>query len=146
VIFNGVSSLTTAVPVAPVTPGIFTSSGNGAGQGAVLNQDFSVNATRNPAAAGSAVMIYATGLGPTSPSFVTGQPGGTSPPNNTTETPVVSINGAPALVLFSGLAPGFAGEYQVNAIIPAGTPSGPAVSLQIQMGGRRSNTVTVAVQ
>jgi uncharacterized protein (TIGR03437 family) len=146
VIVNGVSSLTTAVQVAPVLPGIFTSTGNGTGQGSVLNQDSSVNSAQNPAAAGSAVMIYATGLGQTNPPFATGQPGGTSPPNVTVETPAVLIGGAPAQVLFSGLAPGFPGEYQVNAVIPAGTPSGAAISLQLQIGGQSSNTVSIAVR
>jgi uncharacterized protein (TIGR03437 family) len=37
-----------------------------------------------------------------------------------------------AAVLFSGLAPGTVGEYQVNALVP--------------IGGVRSNAVTIAVQ
>jgi uncharacterized protein (TIGR03437 family) len=143
VTFNGASSLAISMNVAPLTPGIFSS---GTGQGAVLNQDFSINSAQNPAPAGSAIMIYATGLGPTNPPFVTGQAGGTSPPNLTTSTPVVLINGASAQVLYSGLAPGFAGEYQVNALIPAGTRSGAAIPLLIQIGGQTRNPVPIAVQ
>ena len=38
----------------------------------------------------------------------------------TTTTPVITINGIQAQILFSGLAPGFIGLYQVNLIVPAG--------------------------
>jgi uncharacterized protein (TIGR03437 family) len=146
VIANGRSSLPTAVQLAPVTPGIFTLNQTGTGPGAVLNQDYSVNSAQNPAAAGSAIMIYATGLGPTNPPTASGQGGGISPPSLTVATPTVLINGAPAEVLYSGLAPGFPGEYQVNAVIPPGTPPGPAVPLQIKISGQASNTATIALQ
>jgi uncharacterized protein (TIGR03437 family) len=115
-------------------------------QGAVLNQDFSMNSPANPTLAGSAVMIYTTGLGATIPLSNTGQAGGTSPLSITVQTPVVLVDGAPAMVLFSGLAPGFVGLYQVNAQIPAGMPANPAVSVQIQMGGQSSNIVDIAVK
>ena len=146
VVCKGMSSLAVSAPVAPVTPGIFTQAAGGVGPGAVLNQDYSLNSAQNPAAAGSGIMIYATGLGPTNPPVATGQSGGTSPPSVTVETPAVLINGAPAQVLYSGLAPGYPGEYQVNAVIPADTPAGAAVSLQIRIGAQSSNTVTIAVR
>ena len=146
VITNGVRSLTASVPLVRDSPGIFTASASGSGQGAVLNQDYSINSAQNPAAAGSGIMIYATGLGPTNPPVSTGQGGGTSPPSVTVDQPTVLINGVAAQVLYSGLAPGFPGEYQVNAVIPAGTPPGAAVPLQIQIGGQSSNTATIAVQ
>ena len=146
VITNGVRSLTTSVPLVRDSPGIFTASSSGSGQGSVLNQDYSVNSAQNPAAAGSAIMIYATGLGPTNPPVGTGQGGGTAPPSVTVDQPTVLINGVAAQVLYSGLAPGDPGEYQVNVVIPAGTPSGAAVPLQIQIGGQSSNTASIAVQ
>jgi len=146
VVSKGRRSLAVAVPLSRVAPGVFTLGANGSGQGAVLNQDYSVNSPQNPAPAGSAIMIYATGLGPTDPPVATGQGGGTAPPNLTIEMPTVLINGSRAAVLYSGLAPGFPGEYQVNARIPAGTPSGGAISLQIQIGGESSNAVTIAVR
>jgi len=51
------------VSVAASQPGIFTLASDGVGQGAILNADFSVNSSTNPAAAGSMVAIYMTGLG-----------------------------------------------------------------------------------
>jgi hypothetical protein len=58
----------------------------------------------------------------------------------------VTIGGAPAYVIFSGLAPGFVGEYQVNALVPPNSAAGDAVSLVISTGGYTSNTVTMAVK
>jgi len=52
----------------------------------------------------------------------------------------------PASVMFSGLAPGFVGLYQVNAQVPAGAPAGPSVPVVVSMGGVDSNTVTIALQ
>jgi uncharacterized protein (TIGR03437 family) len=58
----------------------------------------------------------------------------------------VIIGGAQATVLFSGLAPGSVGEYQVNALVPAGASKGDAVPLVIRVGDAVSNTATIAVQ
>jgi uncharacterized protein (TIGR03437 family) len=56
------------------------------------------------------------------------------------------IGNAPAKVQFSGLAPGYAGLYQVNAEVPAEAARGVAVSVTILVGEVASNTVTIAVQ
>jgi uncharacterized protein (TIGR03437 family) len=56
------------------------------------------------------------------------------------------VGGAGSNVLFSGLTSGFPGVYQVNFVIPQ-VASGPAVPLQIQMGGITTpNTTNIAVQ
>jgi len=145
VVSGGINSLQATVNIAPAGPGIFTSTSNGTGQGAVLNQDYSANSAQNPAAAGSVIQIFATGLGLTNPQLAAGQPGSASPLNMTVNTPVVIIDGVPGQVSFSGLAPGFVGLYQVNVQVPAGTPSG-AATLQIQINGQTSNTATVAIR
>jgi uncharacterized protein (TIGR03437 family) len=49
-------------------------------------------------------------------------------------------------VSFSGLAPGAVGLYQVNVEVAAATPSGGQVALKLTIGGKESNTVTVAVE
>ena len=135
------------VRVAPAAPGIFTAVAGGRGPGAVLNEDFSPNSAENPAAVGSVVQIFATGLGPTDAPLATGQPGASSPPFNLTAmVPVVAIGGASAEVLSSGMAPGFVGLYQVNARVPTGAPAGDEVLLEIKIGGSSSNTVTLAVR
>ena len=145
VISSGVTSLAAAVKMAPEIPGIFTATPGGTGQAAALNQDNSPNSAQNPAAAGSVIQIFATGLGVTNPAAATGQAGASSLPlNQTVSTPVVTIANQPATVSFSGLAPGFVGLYQVNAQVPAGLSGN--VSLQIQINEQSSNTATIAVR
>ena len=61
--------------VSAAAPGVFTANQSGSGQAAVLNQDFTVNSSSNPAPAGSIVSIYGTGQGQVSPA-VTGRVGG----------------------------------------------------------------------
>jgi hypothetical protein len=51
------------VTVVVADPGIFTLSSQGGGQGAILNQDSSVNKVGNEEIAGNIVSIYMTGLG-----------------------------------------------------------------------------------
>jgi hypothetical protein len=46
---------------------------------------------------------------------------------------------------FAGLAPGFVGLNQVNVRLPADLPQGCHVSLQLQVAGQVSNTVTLSV-
>ena len=76
---------------------------------------------------GQVATIWATGLG-----AVTNQPGtGLAAPISPLATvlapPTVTIGSGTALVSFAGLAPNFAGLYQVNVTIPAGVASGDAV-------------------
>ena len=144
---NSVRSQSVTVNVAPELPGIFTIPAGGTGQGVVLNQDFSFNTPQNPATVGSVIQIYATGLGASVPSVPSGQSAPSAPLSRTIATPVVLIGGVAATRIdFSGLTPGTAGGYQVNAQIPAGAPTGNAVPLQIQIGSRTSNTVTIAIR
>jgi uncharacterized protein (TIGR03437 family) len=51
-------------------------------------------------------------------------------------------------VVFSGVAPGLAGVYQVNVRIPEEAPVGGRVSLSIRVneGGLVSNTPTIAIE
>ncbi len=142
----GVAGPLGIVSIAAGAPGIFSIASSGAGQGAVLNQDSSPNSAANPAAQGSVVQIYCTGLGAVSPALDAGSPGLTSSPYNlTTVLPTVTIGNMNAAVQFSAVAPGFVGLYQVNAQVPMGV-SGSAVTLQITSSGQASNTVTIAVQ
>ncbi|MBI2816756.1 MAG: hypothetical protein HYX72_07435 [Acidobacteria bacterium] len=147
VVSNGVRGTAATATVASTAPGIFTSSPGGIGQGAVLNQDSSLNSPQNPAQAGSIVQIFATGLGATNPPAVSGQPAGISPLSETVVTPVVLIGGVQAEVTYSGLAPTTVGVYQINARIPAGMAAGSAVPLQVRVGSDvASNVVTLAVR
>jgi uncharacterized protein (TIGR03437 family) len=134
--------------VAATVPAIFSATQTGNGPGAILNADNSPNGPSHPAAAGSIVQIFATGEG-LSQDAVTGSVTPAQPPFRTPLAPVsVTIGGLSAQIVFAGEAPGLvSGILQVNAIIPAGTGSGPQVVV-LQVGGSVNNTqaITVAVQ
>jgi len=57
---NDATSTGTPVQVVPTAPSIFTLSQTGRDQGAILNQNGSVNGTSNPAAKGSIIQIFGT--------------------------------------------------------------------------------------
>ena len=139
------ASAPVTVPVAAAAPGIFTAS-SGRGQAALLNQDFSYNSATNPAALGSVVQIYLTGQGVTNPLVLTGQL--PTAPFPAPALPVTgSIGGRPARTTFTGLAPGFAGLTQVNAIVPDDVVPGDNVALTVAVGDFSTQTgVTIAVR
>ncbi len=143
VVSGGIRGAAKSVRVAPETPGIFTVPPGG--QGAIVNEDGTLNSAGNPAQSGSVVQIYAAGLGVVGPQPSSGQPAATSPLSRTKQSPLVWIGGVSAEVLYSGLAPGFVGLYQINAKIPPSAPSGSAWPLQVQIGAGSSNVVTIAI-
>jgi uncharacterized protein (TIGR03437 family) len=132
--------------LAPFSPAIFSLNSQGTGQGAILDLSYKVVDASEPAIAGSSIVqIYATGLGPVSNQPPDGYPAPAGPFSLTSATPVVTIGGATAQVLYSGLAPTLVGVYQINALVPAGAATGVAVPVSISIGTVASNTVTMAV-
>lgn len=143
---NGQTSPPQPVTVVAYAPGIFTTNQQGAGQGAILDTSYRLIDASNPAIAGrTIVVIYCTGLG-----AVTNQPASGAAPGAslayTSTTPTVTIGGAPAQVLFSGLAPQLVGVYQINAVAPAGSAIGDSVPVTISISGAISNVATIAVR
>jgi uncharacterized protein (TIGR03437 family) len=146
VVFNGSTSAGMTLTVAEAEPGLFTADGSGKGQGAILNQDYSANSASKPAPVGSAIMLFGTGGGQTIPPSIDGGINPMSSQGKLVLPVTVTIGGQPAQVLYYGPAPGLvAGIMQVNAVIPSGTPSGPA-AVVVQVGTAESQTVTVTVQ
>jgi uncharacterized protein (TIGR03437 family) len=139
---NGAKSAAVTVDVLETFPGIFTVDGT---SGAILTADNRLVTSSNPAKRGEVVVIYCTGLGPVSPAPKTGASAAASPLSLTALLPAVTIGGSKADVLFSGLAPGFAGLYQVNVRVPALGPSGN-LDVVIEAGGVSSKVVKLAVQ
>jgi uncharacterized protein (TIGR03437 family) len=92
--------------------------------------------------------IYATGLGPVSDAPADGSAASSTPLSRTAGTTIVNIAGTRATVLFSGLAPGLAGVYQINAQIADTAPLGDRIPVTIQVGeqGTSSNTATIAIE
>jgi len=145
VTYLGVTSASINYNVTAAVPGIYTLNQTGSGQGAILNQNLSVNGASNPAAKNSVVAIYMTGEGITSPASVTGQLAVNL--NKPVLTVTATVNGVAAQVQYAGSAPGLVyGVMQVNVLIPASTPTGTQ-SIVVTVGTTNSQAgVTVAVQ
>jgi len=142
------------VSVTTVQPAIFIVDQNS--QGAVLIAGTSdiVAPVGNwpgsrPAQAGvDYIEIFCNGLGPVTNPPVDGQPALANPLSWTVTIPQVTIGtgGVPVPAAFSGLSPGLVALYQVNVQVPAGSQTGDAVPITIQMGDVSSNTAYIAVQ
>jgi uncharacterized protein (TIGR03437 family) len=148
------------VAVAAASPGLFTSSQDGRGQAAAVNQDGRVNSTSNPATKGSVLVLYGTGQGQVSPPSEDGMPAAVSPLSSTVTVPTsdgrACVTSQPSMcvafgttfgeVQYSGLAPGFVGLWQINVRIPADAPSGNAVPVRVLINGTPSNVVGIAIR
>jgi uncharacterized protein (TIGR03437 family) len=120
--YLGQASPAASFAIAATTPGVFQLGSN---QWAV-NQDGTINSPANPAAAGSVVVIYATGGGQTNPAGVDGSLAAVPLPSPVAKVSV-TIGGQNATILYAGAAPGLvAGLLQINVQVPASLPSAPA--------------------
>lgn len=126
-----------AFKVAPAAVGIFN---------VAFNQDGSLNSVSNPESRGRVVVLYLTGQGPVNPPVPTSQAAPGDVLSVATLPKSASIGGVDASIQFLGLAPGFIGLAQANVAIPAGSPTGDAVPLIINVGGQPSNTVVISVR
>jgi uncharacterized protein (TIGR03437 family) len=146
VIAGGLQTGIWTIPLDSAAPSIFTQSASGVGQGAIVNQDGSINSASNPASPGTAIQIYITGGGQTSPLSSTGtvaqMPANLALPIN------VTIGGLNAQVLYAGNAPGeVEGVVQINVTVPQNAIPGIALPILVTIGGVMSETgVTVAIQ
>jgi uncharacterized protein (TIGR03437 family) len=124
----GSAPATSPVKVVALDPGIFPA--------AVVRAGTTINAAATPVHAGDYLEIYCTGLGPTHD--VAGL-------QRTLATPTVFIGAVPLTPIYSGLAPGYVGLYQVDVQVPAGLPAGP-LPLVMAITPVRSNEVTILVE
>jgi uncharacterized protein (TIGR03437 family) len=123
------------IRVTPTAPGVFRSGTAGPDTGIAtvirgINNEL-VTAS-NPVHQGDDLVIYATGLGRTSPEVLVGSPAPFEPLARVTDTPVITLGGVPLPVSFAGLTPGLIGVYQVNVIVPRSVPTGFDIPLTIK--------------
>jgi len=139
---NGTTSATISVPVLAAQPGIINYTTAGGNFGVILHANFQLADSAHPAVPGETVLIYCTGLG-----AVSSPPadGAAANGQSTVVMAKVTMDSVNAAVSFSGLAPGFVGLYQVNAVVPSGLASGnqPVV---ITLGGSSSNSALLPIQ
>ena len=131
------------VPLISTQPGIFFDSATGLG--AIRNNDDGTSILERPAGAGDFILVFCTGLGEVVPPGQTGLPAPASPLSWTTRNPQVLIDGRDTLVTFSGLAPFFAGLYQINVQVPEDLLPG-RYTLVVIVDGIMSNAVLLDVQ
>ncbi len=115
---SGTATASFTVNVVPKHGGLFTLDSTGTGQLAALNQDGSVNGAANPAEPGTAVAVFATGLGAMTPLPVDG-----SRPSQAMNQPVAHyqalVNGHDAAIEYIGNAPTLVeGLVQINVRLP----------------------------
>jgi uncharacterized protein (TIGR03437 family) len=137
---RGGAILSGTVAVTRTAPKLFSSDGKHA---VVLNEDYTLNSSTNPAKAGSYLIAYITGQGALRTPVASGAAAPSSPPAVTAATTTAMIGGKPANVAFSGGAPGFAGVAQVNVQVPGGLAN--AVPLTVTVGGAESNALVIYI-
>jgi uncharacterized protein (TIGR03437 family) len=102
----------------------------------VLHAGTAISAIAIPVHAGDYVEIYCTGLGATD---------GSGNLRRTLLVPAVFVGDVPLQPVYSGLAPGYVGLYQVDVQIPAGLAPGlQPVVLEVSL--QHSNMVNILVQ
>jgi len=112
-------------------PGMFIWNGNMA---IAAHLNGSVISREAPAVAGEIIVVYATGLGRVAPDTITGKIASGAATIVARSQLQILLDGVacPAPnVLYAGLAPGFAGLYQINLKLPSSLPLNPEIRLVI---------------
>jgi uncharacterized protein (TIGR03437 family) len=109
-----------------------------------------LGAQGRPAREGETLVVYALGLGPTTPGVTSGVAAPSSPLASVVPTPLVQFGltaGNEVTPLFAGLTPGFVGLYQINVTIPRNIEKGPKVRMLLDFGNNiTSNPVDIAIE
>lgn len=136
---------TYTLPLTTYSPAFFAYSQGGQELLAALDTGNKVITPGNAAVRGQVVELFANGLGPVTNQPATGDPAPSATLSKTQATPTVTIGGADATVEFSGLAPGFAGLYQLNVVVPPGINPGVQPVI-VTIGGISSPAVNLPVK
>ena len=127
VVTEGVTGPEVVITLIESAPALFTINGGYAiattAAGKLLTSD-------NPARSGDIIVIYATGLGRTSPNPITGEIPSYTGQMVAMPSLKVTLAGKPVdpmFVKYAGISPGSAGLYQINLEVPPGTDSDPQI-------------------
>ncbi len=129
---NGQLSYPGSINGQSVSPGLFSWNGKYA---VATRTDFSLvgppnlfpAATTVPAKAGDVIILWASGLGTTTPAIAPGILTPATTTANVTRLPTVTIGGIGAQIIGAALAPSYASLYQIAVQIPAGLADGDQV-------------------
>lgn len=141
-----ISSSLYPLTIADAAPALFEYSDPNGGRllAAALDENNRLVGPTNPVGRGHVLQIFANGLGPVSAQPASGELSPVQPLASTRVTPVVTIAGRTAQILFSGLAPNNVGLYQINVVVPPDAPAG-VDDLVITVGGTASKASSVPI-
>jgi len=140
---NGALTVPDTITLTAVQPGLQVS----ADDSRVIAQhsDSSPINTAAPASRGEGIVLYLVGMGQTDPPVSSGAAADAGSLSRALEQPTVTIDGAPAEILFAGLTPGSVGLYQINVRVPSDARAGD-LSVLILQGGAQSNSGVLPVR
>ncbi|MBZ5608765.1 MAG: IPT/TIG domain-containing protein [Acidobacteriia bacterium] len=133
VLVNGSAGPPIPVQLAAASPALFQLDAENA---VATRADGSVITPAAPARPGDVVVLYATGLGQTTPPVVYGQLPTQAAGLAQIGDFSVLLDGLPVdprAIAYAGIAPGFAGLYQINLTLPGSTAANP--ELRIGLAG-----------
>jgi uncharacterized protein (TIGR03437 family) len=117
-----------------VSPGLFTLNASGIGQLAALNEDFTVNGPGNPLTRGHVIQIFGTGQGMVSNAPPDGMlTTGLAPTLTNPQIQIGTITVPDSNILYSGLAPGLIGVWQINILVPTTVTAGSSVPVIVTL-------------
>jgi uncharacterized protein (TIGR03437 family) len=137
---NGTLSNVVTMFVTSMMPGFFTADQDGLGFALAVHSNGATVTSENPAQAGEYLSMYMTGLGAVTPIV---DSGAVADPKSLSRADLYITNELHAFsiqptaifnsseVTYAGLAPGFAGLYQLNARVPLRAGPGDQVHLEI---------------
>ncbi len=134
----GQASAGVQIPISATSPGVFSADVNGQQRAPLHAGDFTLVTRDYPAERDEQLILYATGLGAVSPVVPAGQGASADPLSPTTQPVEVTIGGQAFPVMWSGMAPGFVGVYQVIVYVPGARVQGDDLPVVITAGGMSS--------
>jgi len=143
---GGGYTLPDTIYITPVDPGV-AASPNGQLAPLLIAQhaDFTLVDANHPAHASETLIMYLVGMGATNPAVGTGQQAPSTLASVTTAA-TVTVSGQQAQVVFAGLTPGGIGLYQINFVVPSGTPAANVDVVVTQGDSGISNTSQLIVR
>jgi len=128
---QGIAGPEITIPLANTSPGFFQWNGAFA---VATHADGSLITSTAPAQASEIIVLYAAGLGRTSPDVPSGHIVSVATSILYAAELQVLLNGVPcpaSSIYYAGLTPGFAGLYQINLLLPAVLPPDPRIQMMI---------------
>jgi len=141
VLRQGVVGPPVTIPLALTSPAFFEWNGN---QAIAVHADGTLISAAAPARGGEVIVLFAAGLGRTSPDLVPDKVPAAAATILYASQLQILLNGgalAPGSVQYAGVTPGFAGLYQINLKLPDVLPANPQI--QVTIGAQSSPLAVV---